>query len=141
MVKSNNNDLLVHDPLRDGAESKKTEVKQNIAEEVVGQTQTIFLDQADALGKSMEIGECLTISEVNEVVTRFRSLADLTNVVYLDATNLSRIDGAGVQLLCAIFKEAENQQMDIGWIGEPELVASVANQMGVLDLLGLTMNK
>ena len=79
----------------------------------------------------------LTIQEVGEVMMQSRSAFEEATEIHLDIGSLVHIDGAGMQLLCAIIKEARTQSISLKWTGESEPLKTVAQAMGVDEWLGL----
>ncbi|MEN8178002.1 MAG: STAS domain-containing protein [Pseudomonadota bacterium] len=140
MVKSKNEEVMAHDPLMEIDQSAKPgsdpEYEGNEKQSVISQTANVGV----AMENRVNLGENLTIQEVSEILASFRTAADISSAITLEASGLSRVDGAGVQLLCAIFKEAKNQHMDITWNGESDALNSAADQMGVTGDLRLSLN-
>ena len=76
---------------------------------------------------------------MSEVYAQIRSAYDNGAELTLDVDGLLRVDGAGIQMLCAVFKEAENQHMNIVMSGNSAALQSGATQMGVIDHLQLSI--
>ena len=55
--------------------------------------------------------------------------------VKLNAEDIDRVDGAGMQLLAAFFKEAEQKQLDIGWNKVSPVLQDAAKIMGLGEVL------
>jgi anti-anti-sigma regulatory factor len=56
----------------------------------------------------------------------------------LDVGEITYIDAAGVQLLCAATRAAQGKGKGVTWIGTSTALASAARQLGVDQVLGLT---
>jgi anti-anti-sigma factor len=88
-------------------------------------------------GNRILLDHSLTIQDVGEMMMQIRSAFEEAREIYLDIGSLTHIDGAGMQLLCEIIKEAKTQRISLKWIGESESLKTVARAMGVDEWLGL----
>ena len=90
-------------------------------------------DQAQI--KILSIVDSLTIQEVNEISQTLHTLFDNPMDIIIEAEHVQRIDGAGLQLLCAIFKEGERQNVNVNWQGDVSVIQDAAKKIGVYDYL------
>lgn len=139
MEKDKGSTIISHDPFIEAemAESRASEEQALRVEEEYESGSTNCNISTD---NCLTLTENLTIQEVSEVYAQIRSAYDNGAELTLDVDELSRVDGAGIQMLCAVFKEAENQHMKIVMSGNSTALQSAATQMGVLDHLQLSIN-
>jgi anti-anti-sigma regulatory factor len=55
--------------------------------------------------------------------------------LFLDAKAVERVDGAALQLLCAFFRQAEQDGTSVSWSGASAVVADAARSLGLGDCL------
>jgi ABC-type transporter Mla MlaB component len=78
---------------------------------------------------------------INDVVTLKQNLlAELEKEgeLVLDVSNVSKIDTASIQLLCALQKHLLTTQHAIAWHGESEAILRASATLGVREFLGLS---
>lgn len=85
----------------------------------------------------IKLGDCLTIQEVSELTLSLQNVFDSGLKIAIEANELQRIDGAGMQLLCVLFKEAESHDIEIGWSSESDIIRKSAIKMGLDNVLKL----
>ena len=81
--------------------------------------------------------EQLGIEEVDGVHAQLIGLLDSGENVLLDAADIGVIDGAGMQLLAAFFKDAVDRQISVEWIGASDALKTAAKIIGLDGLLRL----
>jgi ABC-type transporter Mla MlaB component len=94
----------------------------------------------DATNNKIELGENLTIQNLSELIVSVRRVFDMEGQINIDASKLERVDGAGLQLLCMLFKEAYKQHLTLAWVNATEPLCMAADIMGVTDHLQLTLH-
>ena len=132
-----NEDTKTLDPLPDtevGLESLNTNM---YGDQETQAAKSESVNNSVAMANRVELDENLTIREASEALAKLRAAADLGTFITLDVSSLNRVDGAGVQLLCAVVKETDNQQLDLIWSGESNALKSAASQLGVTEFLRL----
>lgn len=139
-AKRKNVEVITHDPFMEMDVSMKSETRQEKDSTAKESEISASTNDSAAMGNRVILDENLTIQEVGEVVAQVRSAFDLGTPITLEVGGLSRVDGAGVQLLCALFKESLDQQVDIIWNGDSEALNSAAAQLGVAEVLRLSVN-
>lgn len=139
-AKRKNVEVITHDPFMEMDVSMKSETRQEKDSTAKESEISASTNDSAAMGNRVILDENLTIQEVGEVVAQVRSAFDLGTPITLEVGGLSRVDGAGVQLLCALFKESLDQQVDIIWNGDSEALNSAAAQLGVAEVLQLSVN-
>jgi ABC-type transporter Mla MlaB component len=125
-AKRKNVEVITHDPFMEMDVSMKSETRQEKDSTAKESEISASTNDSAAMGNRVILDENLTIQEVGEVVAQVRSAFDLGTPITLEVGGLSRVDGAGVQLLCALFKESLDQQVDIIWNGDSEALNSAA---------------
>ena len=131
--------VMSHDPLEEMEEV--TSISN--ADEDCSQTSVVStMDNSDMQTKiksgseiEIELGESLTIQEVSETVDKVSSVFDTGSQIIIKSNELMRVDGAGVQLLCAIFKEASLKQVGIRLHEPTEALRTAATYLGMSELL------
>jgi anti-anti-sigma regulatory factor len=139
-AKRKNVEVITHDPFMEMDVSMKSETRQEKDSTAKESEISASTNDSAAMGNRVILDENLTIQEVGEVVAQVRSAFDLGTPITLEVGGLSRVDGAGVQLLCALFKESLDQQVDIIWNGDSEALNSAAAQLGVAEVMRLSVN-
>jgi anti-anti-sigma regulatory factor len=135
-------EVIAHDPFADLAEpveaSRVDSTEEQVVETEIRADSEKVSDDVNAVdGAEIDLGESLTIQEVSEVMEKVGTVFDSGTHIKLKASDLERVDGAGVQLLCTLFKEASVKQVKITWETRSEAVAKAAMQLGMGDLLML----
>jgi len=82
----------------------------------------------------IKLGEFLTIQEVGELTNSIKTIFDSGIKVTIDASDVQRLDTAGVQLLCAIAKEAREKSISIVWESKSDTMRMAIKQLGLLEL-------
>ncbi|HEB95356.1 MAG TPA: STAS domain-containing protein [Sedimenticola thiotaurini] len=85
----------------------------------------------------LDLGSCLTIAEVGELGARMVHVFDRGAEVVLEGGEIEQIDGAGIQLLAALMKEAARRQQRVRWAAGSPVVEEAARQLGLAELLQL----
>lgn len=85
----------------------------------------------------INLGDNLTIQEVEQYLNSTRSTFDNGMKIVIDTSELQRIDGAGVQLLCAIYKEAANKNITLEWINTNDKLMTAVKSMGLAEIVKL----
>jgi len=88
-------------------------------------------------GRMLRLDSCLTIAEVGPLAEQLAGVFDSGDSLVLDGSEIEQIDGAGVQLLAALMKEAAAQQTQVVWSGATTILRDAAAQLGLADLLQL----
>lgn len=82
-------------------------------------------------------GDVLDISVVAQKHTEFREALEKKQAIEVSAGELQRVDGAGMQMLVALFRQAEQDQLEIKWKDTSESLRDAALLLGVKDYLHL----
>ncbi|MCU7835508.1 MAG: STAS domain-containing protein [gamma proteobacterium symbiont of Taylorina sp.] len=78
--------------------------------------------------------------DITMVADRYEQLSQLLNEhksILINAENIERIDGAGLQLLTAFFKEAKSLNISLEWQSCSEALKNSAKLSGLTENLGL----
>lgn len=82
-------------------------------------------------------GDVLDISVVGQKHTEFKNALESKQAIEIAAGELQRIDGAGIQMLVALFRQAEQDQLEINWKGKSESLLEAASLLGLQKQLHL----
>ncbi len=80
----------------------------------------------------------VAISGAAELKGRLLRLLETPGAVSIDASNVQRIDTAGLQLLCAFRKSLNEAGRALEWTAPSPAFTDGADRVGLTDLLGLT---
>ena len=87
----------------------------------------------------ISLGESIDISRVGIVYDELKASLQTSSPISLDISNLTQIDGAGVQLLYAFISAARKQGLDIS-VSEPSVnLKSAAELLGLDHLMGFSV--
>jgi ABC-type transporter Mla MlaB component len=78
----------------------------------------------------VDLGDSLTIPDVGQVHERLRAALDL-GALRIAAGDLTQVDAAGVQLLCALVKSARAEARALAWDGVSERLREAVRQLGL----------
>jgi len=76
----------------------------------------------------------LDITQAERLHEAFRQLLDTAvsdQPIFIDASRVTRADGAGLQLLCALFSAAEQRGIALSWAGASPAIGEAARLLGV----------
>ena len=82
-------------------------------------------------------GDVLDISVVGEKHAEFKQVLEAGEAIELSAGELQRIDGAGIQMLVALFRQAQQENVDISWRDTSDCLSEAASVLGVSTQLKL----
>ena len=85
--------------------------------------------------RELDLEESLTIADVSDVYRQAAEVFGGSRRIRLKADALEQVDGAGIQLLAAIMREATAQHVEIGWSGVSEALRGAAAQLGLEAVL------
>ena len=86
-------------------------------------------------GAAFALPEQMSIQEVGELHAVLRDMLDTGGGIQLDASGVESVDGAGIQLLAAFFKEAVVHQISVEWAGVSATLVEAADVLGLRELL------
>ncbi len=85
----------------------------------------------------LELQATQDISQSAALKAEMLSLLDSRQAIQIDASRVERIDGSALQLLCALFVQAENNGVSLQWIEPSDALLQAAKYSGVTSLLNL----
>lgn len=132
--------VMSHDPLADldeGDAGAPVSVRSPDQKEALDASADEAPGSALENSLSLELPSSLTIADVGEIYALLRDALQQDAEVTLDGSSVDVIDGAGIQLLAALFKEASEKQLTIRWSGASDPVVQAAAQMGLSSVLML----
>ena len=134
--------VLNHDPLAELGEELETEPEQleekaaDAGTEPDTASSSDTVEETDDTADGIALGDSLTIAELGELMDRLRAGLDLGGTLTLHAGDVEQVDAAGVQLLCALSRDARKQGMELVWPQVSERLESAVRQLGLSDELG-----
>ena len=87
--------------------------------------------------KAVTCGAVLDISAVGQKQAEFREVLENKKTIEVSAGELQRIDGAGIQMLVALFRQADQEQLEISWKDTSDSLLNAASLLGVTTQLHL----
>ena len=93
--------------------------------------------EAAASEASFALPDSLTIADVDELHKTLNGLLVNDGVLELDGGDVEMVDGAGLQLLAALFKEAASRQKVLRWQATSDALRRGAQDIGLSELLSL----
>ena len=116
----------------------ENEASLNEAHETTDDDLTVAApNQEDDEMGGINLGDSLTIQEVSNLHDTVKSALSTGGTLTFHGGSVERIDGAGIQLLCAIFKEANSQHMKISWGSASEVLVNAVKLVGVAQAIEL----
>ncbi len=125
----NKGGVMAHDPLADMESGAADQAEQTGDTRAVGASST----GAD----SIDLGDSLTIADVGELRERLRAALDLGGTLSVGAGDVEQVDAAGVQLLCAVAREADQQGIAVDWNGVSGRLKDAVVRLGLENALSL----
>jgi len=92
---------------------------------------------ASASEMLIECDEAIDVSLVSDFKSMLQQAASQNSPIVLDASQLERIDGAGLQLLTAFFQEADESGLSVSWRNPAAVLLNTADLMGLSEILHL----
>lgn len=87
-------------------------------------------------GGVFDLGGSLSIADVGDCYTSLQALLEKGGDISVSGDSLSQVDGAGLQLLVAFYKESVRRQMVVSWHGDNTLLREMAAESGLSGALG-----
>jgi len=103
------------------------EIKQMPAPELVESSQPI-----------LNLNSIQDISKSQALKHDMLALVNDSDAIEIDASNVERIDGTALQLLCALFNYAQQNNITINWIKPSDALMESAKTLGLQSVLKLT---
>jgi hemoglobin-like flavoprotein/ABC-type transporter Mla MlaB component len=85
----------------------------------------------------LELQAIQDISQSAALKAELLALLDKQQTIQIDASRVERIDGTALQLLCALFVEAENNNVSLQWVEPSQALLQAAKYSGLTSLLNL----
>ncbi len=87
---------------------------------------------------TIECGDLLDISMVNEINQKLKQSLDSGNDISINVSNIQRIDAAGAQMLCAFYQDAKSKNIKCTWQSPSEVFLKAIQQLDLNNHLGLS---
>ena len=91
----------------------------------------------DMASITVTCGDVLDISVVGQKHTEFKEALENNQALEISAGEVQRVDGAGIQMLVALFNQATSQGTEIVWKDTSESLIDAASLLGVKEQLHL----
>lgn len=85
----------------------------------------------------IDLGSSLTVTDVAEMYRRLAVRLAGPDALELDGSQMEMVDGAGLQLLLALFKQAAQDGYCITWLGASPALRRAARTVGLAEALQL----
>ena len=85
----------------------------------------------------IECNDALDITQVSDFKVLLQQASGQNVPIVLEASQLERIDGAGLQLVTAFFQEAAESGLSVSWRNPTEALIYVADLTGLKNVLQL----
>jgi len=88
-------------------------------------------------------GDVLTLSGIQDISKSESLKEEMLDLVKdskqikIDASDVGRIDGSALQLLCGLFSYAKSNDIELSWIDPSDAMMASAEHLGVKDEIGL----
>jgi len=122
--------VMEHDPL---AEMGNDDDPQAVSAEQDDAQETAAVSDVGVL----DFEQSLTIAEVGELRETLLIQCDTENTLNLKGGDIESIDGAGLQFLASLVKEATEMHIVITWIDASDELKKAAESVGLAGVLGL----
>ena len=115
------------------SEQEESEPEESKPEEIISAEDTIQKSPHPILilNSIQDISKSQTLK--NDILT----LVNENDEINIDASDVERIDGSALQLLCALFNYADQNNLVINWIDPSEVLTQSAETLGMLKILEL----
>jgi len=80
----------------------------------------------------------VSITEAEQLHAHFKDVLNGQESLTISASNVERIDTAGLQLCTALYLSCQQQHRDVVWQDISEVFLTSARLLGVSDVLGLS---
>jgi hemoglobin-like flavoprotein/anti-anti-sigma regulatory factor len=88
-------------------------------------------------GDVLTLNSIQDISKSDELKGEILSLVKGSKNIKIDATDVGRIDGSALQLLCGLFAHAKTHDITLSWIDPSDALVASAEYLGVHEQIGL----
>ncbi len=95
-------------------------------------------DQAADDAEHCDLGDSLVIEDIESTRQRFLDLLDLESPIRFTAGDLTRIDTAGLQCLCALLLGRQARNTSHSWTSVSEELREAARRAGCTELMRFT---
>jgi anti-anti-sigma regulatory factor len=83
------------------------------------------------------LGEVLDVARAAELYARLKEGLVASGSIVLDASRMSQIDAAGVQLLAAFLETARRDGCDVQWLNPSQALHKAVRLLGLTDFFAL----
>ncbi len=99
--------------------------------------------ETNQVNNELETGSCLQLHSVQDISRSqalkndMLSLINDNDQISIDGSQVERIDGSAMQLICALFLYAKEHNLMISWINPADVIIEAASTLGMKDILEL----
>jgi len=124
--------LIHHDPFEEIEASGEKADQQPQSDDATASSQAVEPQQ-----QSFDLGLSLTIEDVERQKKALMALIVEGVGVHLDGENVEQVDGAGLQLLAAFFREVDERELEISWAEVSKPLYEAVQLVGLKDALNM----
>lgn len=85
----------------------------------------------------MVLSQKLHVSQVTQLVSDLRAIADSMSDIELDASQVESVDTPSLQALCSLQKSLHDGGSAIHWLGKSKTFVEAADKLGVAEFLAV----
>ena len=93
---------------------------------------------SDSSALTVSCGEVLDIARVGEFYTELTMILNDNKPIEIDASELGRVDIAGLQVLLAFYQKANSSGLDVSWLNPSDSLLRSVKLVGLQEQLGLS---
>lgn len=102
--------------------------------------------EKDVLAEKIEAdsGSCLRLNSVQDISKSqdlkndMLALINNNNQINIEAGDVERIDGSAMQLICALFIYARQNNLSVGWVNPSDAIIEAADILGMTEVIELS---
>lgn len=122
--------------------AKKSAVKKPVAKKdtkvkTVNKKKPAAASDTVSKARVIELSSVQAISQVAEQHKQWMEILNSESVIKIDASQVTSIDAASLQLIYALWKEANKLDIDISWQGHSDALLDAARLLGLESSLQL----
>jgi len=128
------------EPLESLQPEMSAEINPDTTQINAGEDKTVesaLAERSNWSGGELQLGDSLTIMDAENLKNDFLKIIIDGMGVTLDASELEQVDGAGLQLLAAFYKDAMRKGVAVNWNKISRSLDDAVTMMGMKEALGL----
>ncbi len=119
--------------------AKKPVSKKDTKVKTVNKKKTAAVAESDTASKAhvIELSSVQAISKIAEQHKQWMEILNLESAIKIDASQVTSIDAASLQLIYALWREANKLDIEISWQGPSDALLDAARLLGMESSLQL----